>query len=67
MKKPFDVLGADLSLSRPAFALVRCEEDGSVMLIGKCNVKRHSTDRLHGPALTRIYEEIRDWITMADV
>lgn len=67
MNKPFDVLGADLSLSRPAFALVRCEEDGVVILLGKCNVKRKSADRQHGSALSRIYDEIRDWISRADV
>lgn len=64
---PFTVLGADLSLSRPAFALLRCTDHGCVELLSKCNIRKKASERRHGPVLDGIYQAIQGYVLAADV
>lgn len=67
LARPFIVLGADLSLSRPAFALLRCTKESGVELLDKCNIQRRTAERRHGPILDKIYQAIQGYILEADV
>lgn len=57
IERPFTVLSADLSMNRPAFALLRCTDCG-VELLGKRNIPRSATEHLHGPTLDRLYKTL---------
>lgn len=60
-KEYFDILAADLSLYRPAWAVIRRFKDGSIQLVGKVLVDNSkNTKKIKGQILSEIEEHLSD-------
>ena len=61
-KEYFDILAADLSLYRPAWAVIRRFKDGSIQLVGKVLVDNSkNTKKIKGQILSEIEEHLSDY------
>lgn len=60
-KEYFDILAADLSLYRPAWAVIRRFKNGSIQLVGKVLVDNSkNTKKIKGQILSEIEEHLSD-------